>query len=46
MTKTELEIINKVRSNFNLLGFDYDRMSSSGQELYDEIDNLLKKLKR
>lgn len=46
MTKVELEIINKVRSNFNLLGFDYDRMSSSGQELYDEVDNLLKKLKR
>ena len=46
MTKVELEIINKVRSNFNLLGFDYDRMSSSGQELYGEVDNLLKKLKR
>ena len=46
MSNVELEIIKKIKSNFNLLGFDYDRMSSSGQEIYDEITKLLKKLKR
>jgi len=38
MSKHKLKII---MDKFILLGFDYDRMSQSGQETYDEISRLL-----
>ena len=37
-------IIQKIKEDINWLGFDYDRLSSSGQELYDEIVSLINKL--
>lgn len=37
-------LLKKLKANINLMGFDYDRMSSSGQELYDEILQTIKKI--
>ena len=38
MSKHKLKLI---MDKFILLGFDYDRMSQSGREMYDEISRLL-----
>lgn len=38
------ELIDKLVSLCEDLGFDYDRMSTSGQETYDEIMSILAKL--
>jgi len=36
--------IAQLKEEINLLGWDYDRMSSSGQEVYDRIETLLRKI--
>jgi len=36
--------IRELKRNINLLGWDYQRMSSSGQETYDIIEKLLRKI--
>ena len=41
---TEDQVIQKLTELISDLGFDYDRMSQSGQQTYDEICNLLNKL--
>jgi len=38
------ELIKKLKANINLMGFDYDRLSSSGQELYDRILKILNQI--
>ena len=38
ISKTKLE---KIQNLVNDLGWDYDRMSSSGQETYDELCKVL-----
>ena len=43
-SKGKKTIIQKIKEDINWLGFDYDRLSSSGQELYDEIVSLINKL--
>jgi len=40
MSKLQIEIHNLVQS----LGMDYQRMSLSGQETYDELEQLVTKL--
>lgn len=36
--------ISQLKEQINLLGWDYDRMSSSGQLIYDRIESLLRKI--
>lgn len=36
--------IRELKRKINLLGWDYDRMSSSGQETYDTIEKLLRRI--
>ena len=36
--------IRELKRKINLLGWDYDRMSSSRQETYDTIERLLRKI--
>lgn len=40
----EDKVIQKLSELIENLGFDYDRMSQSGQQTYDEICNLMNKL--
>lgn len=40
----EDEVIQKLAELVENLGFDYDRMSQSGQATYDEICSLVNKL--
>lgn len=47
MNETKIyELLKKLKANINLMGFDYDRMSSSGQELYDEILQIIKNIEK
>ena len=46
MSKNRELIIKEIISKIKLMGFDYDRFSSSGQELYEEIEQLIKELYR
>lgn len=41
---TEDQIIQKLSELIGDLGFDYGRMSQSGQQAYDEICSLINKL--
>ena len=38
------QAITELKQQINLLGWDYDRMSSSGQEVYDRMERLLRKI--
>lgn len=38
------ELLSKLSELLEDLGFDYDRMSSSGQQTYDEIMSIMAKL--
>lgn len=38
------EAITQLKEQINLLGWDYDRMSSSGQKIYDFIESLSRKI--
>jgi hypothetical protein len=38
------EAITQLKIQIDLLGWDYDRMSSAGQEVYDFIQTLSKKI--
>ena len=40
----DIAALKKIIMDLNDLGFDYDRMSSSGQETYDRIQTQMKKL--
>ena len=40
----DIAALKKIIEDLNDLGFDYDRMSSSGQETYDRIQTQMKKL--
>tara|TARA_E500000081_G_scaffold61560_1_gene63981 strand:- start:104 stop:277 length:174 start_codon:yes stop_codon:yes gene_type:complete len=40
----DIAALKKIIEDLNDLGFDYDRMSSSGQETYNRIQTQMKKL--
>ena len=40
----DIAALKKIIEDLNDLGFDYDRMSSSGQETYDSIQTQMEKL--
>lgn len=42
---TEDELIQKLSELLEDLGFDYDRLSNSGKQTYDEVMSLVAKLK-
>ena len=44
MEDKDIQALKKIMEDLNDLGFDYDRMSSSGQETYNRIQMAMQKL--